>query len=66
MEICERDFAKAEQQYSKASIDFGSNHPEVLRLAETVSVIEQKIDAELDRILPSIAAALAQMKERLR
>jgi hypothetical protein len=66
MEICERDLAKAERQYSKASAEFGSNHPEVLRLAETVSDIEQKIDAELDRILPSIAATLVQMKERLR
>jgi len=66
MEIYERDLTKAAEQYSQASADFAPKHPEVLRLAGTVSDIEQKIDAELDRILPSIAATLARMKERLR
>ena len=66
IEICERDLAKAQELYSKVSTDFGPNHPEVLRVAGTVSDIEQKIDAELDRILPSIAATLARMKQRLR
>jgi hypothetical protein len=56
----EADLLKVEQQYSRAYIDLGPQHPETLRLSELKGTIEQQIDTAIDEALQLLEVSVSK------